>query len=249
MSVVQQRQRVVLLARWLGALGGLLLALLLLPKWGGWALPLIGAFGGWAVLAAVLLSEVGLPAPRREPARRASLRPRRVIDHLPRSSRTVAGLVAGQLTVVGLIMSRPSTWVHGAGQVVVVTCDRKLTGVIMAWPEPAVVVPALMLTLLGIAGAAGALTLLVRRPRPGGTTADDDERHRRDAVAAVVAATVVLVAAVAGGTALTAGVALVEGCGGPLSEELGWLLLAGAGAAALVGFRELIGLLVPRRSA
>jgi hypothetical protein len=249
MSMVQARRRPALITRWLGALGGVVLAVLLVPSWGGWAMPLIGAFCGWAVLVGVLLGEVGLPGFRREPARRASLRPRRVLDHLPPSSRIVAVLLGAQLAVVGLIMARPSTPIPGVSGRVVTTCDRVLIGVIMAWPEPAVVLPALMLTMLGIGTAAGALALLVRRPRPGGTTAEDDDRRRREAVAAVVGAIVVLVAAAFGGTALTAGVALVNGCGGAVSKQLGWLLVLAAGAAAALGLRELVGLLARRRSA
>jgi hypothetical protein len=220
---------------WLIGSGDLLLTFLL-----------TGPVMGLSLLAGVLLGELARPGPERGPARRALLETRRVATYLPPWTPVVRHLFAAYvlLTVLGVLQDRPL--IDDTGRRIVYYCGDGF-GWDAAWLPTAYLIPALTLVLIGLAAAAGALHLLVRRPRPAGIDVADDDDARRDTAAAVVAACAVLVAVPLAGLSLVAALTLASSCSGSLGQLASVPLILLTVAAAGVGCWAMSGLLVPRR--
>lgn len=162
------------------------------------------------ILAGVIAGEVRVTAPA--PAERAAeLRPRRLRDYLPRWLATAVGIAIvlfAVVTTVTTAVGSPDD-LGRAGRTLVRACSPAVTVSSGPWPGSFYTLPAAAAVLIGAAGAAIALRLVLHRPRQGEARQLDDAL-RRDAVGAVVAATGLLVALPLAGISLFASAAMAS---------------------------------------
>ena len=205
----------------------------------GRGLLLAGPIAALTVVAAVTTGQV-LLRPAAVPVRVASLRPRRVLDYVPRRlAVTVTAMTAyllALLTATSLLASADD--LGRAGRAIAYTGvddaqQAACAGLHTPWPGSFYAVPILLVVLAGLAVALPSLRYVTLRPRLGtDDRAAADEALRRRAASVLLAAVGVLVTVPA--LAVEGGVAgALDGSGGSCPAPAWWStagLLAGLSA-------------------
>lgn len=204
---------------------------------------------GIGVLLGVLGGELAATGPSGS-VRQASLRPRRVVDYLPRALTTAVGAAGIALVVVlGITttmaspddLGRPGRWLAAS--------TGPSTGEARGpWPGSFYAAPLALVVAVGLLLAVLALVAVVRRPRPGDAAGDDGDRAR--SAAAVIGGAGVLVALPLAGVSALAAMGLLGFSVAPLGWRVGgWALVALAPAALALLVWSSATLLVPTGAA
>jgi hypothetical protein len=236
--------------RWSGvALGVAVAVWLVLQDALGRGLLLAAPAVGIGVLLGVLGGELAATGPSGS-VRQASLRPRRVVDYLPRALTPAVVAASGALVVVlGVTtamaspddLGRPGRWL--AAPTGPSTSEAR-----GPWPGSYYSVPVVLVVAVGALLAVLALVAVVRRPRPGDPLGDDGDRAR--SAAAVVGGAGVLVSLPLTGVSALAAIGLLGFSVAPLGWRIGgWALVALVPAALVLLVWSSATLLVPTGAA
>jgi hypothetical protein len=211
---------------------------------------LAGPLVALGLLAGTLVGETRRTAPP-DGTRHASLRVRRVADHLPRRLTAAVGAATVALVglmVVGVALGSPDD-LGRAGRSLAIDCGNRFAQARGPWPGSFSVGPLAAVLAGGLLAAALAARAVVRRPLRGAPGEDPGatELARSRSVADVVAALGVLVAVPLAGVAAVAASAL-HGIDCP---PAGWTALLWLSLALAVGALALLAvsgaaLLAPR---
>lgn len=241
---VRREWRLVQAVRVIGLLGGAAAGAALLgpePLWPsvtdlGRGVLLAPAVFGLVVLVAAAVGETVVRPPTPSGARRASLRPRRVLDYLPRRLTQLVAAMGAALaaTLVVTVATASPDDMGRAGRALSCVAGNVGQGR-SPYPGSFYALPLAVVLALVVGVSALSARQAVLRPRGLAETERGDDELRRQSVTVVVAATGVALGATLTGIAFGAGLALtgLDVCGASWMQPFGAALLVVAPAAGL----------------
>jgi len=203
--------------------------------------------GALLAMAGVLVGELAVRRPTTA-ARRASIRVRRVRDHLPRTLTIAVG--AATLALAALLSATAATGsaddMGRGGRSLAWRCASGVTGSAGPWAGSFYALPLALVVLTGLAAAGLTLHRVVRRPRGEGLpAAEDDALRDRSAVVVTGAFGALVTVPLAGVCLVTGGALLSAGCR-PLGWSVaGWSVIAAVPASLALLTVSLAAVLTP----